>query len=137
MIESAVYLFVYGTLQPGFVNPFAQLLHRAGRSVGYGTMRGRIYLIGQYPGAIHAPDGVTRVHGTVFDITKRPGLLTHLDRYEGVNNPPTPADEYIRAMIPIIVESGTKKLFCWTYLYNRATQDSQQILSGRYSSQVV
>jgi len=131
MSEPAVYLFVYGTLQPGFINPFAQMLHHNSRCAGPGIMSGRLYNIGQYPGAVHDPNSSASVHGTIFDITETPNLLTRLDHYEGVGNPPTPADEYIRDMVHI--SFGTVELRCWTYLYNWPVLESQQIVSGRYS----
>lgn len=131
MPQPPVYLFVYGTLQPSFVNPFAQSLYQNNRYVGPGTLRGRLYDIGHYPGAVYDPNGSDRVHGSVFDVTQQTNLLGNLDEYEGVSNPPMLTDEYVRVLIPICF--GADELRCWAYLYNWPLPDSQLIPSGRYS----
>ena len=130
MSEPPAYLFVYGTLQPGFTNAFAQFLHQNSQYVGPGTMRGRLYNIGQYPGAVHDPNSPVGVHGAIFNITDTPGLLTRLDAYEGVKNPPDATDEYVRVIVP--VSFGVGEFRCWIYLYNRPVLDSQRIRIGHY-----
>ncbi|MBC7568481.1 MAG: gamma-glutamylcyclotransferase [Spirosoma sp.] len=131
MSELPVYLFVYGTLQPGFVNPFAQLLNQNSQYVGHGTLRGRLYSIGRYPGAVYDANSPSHVQGSIFDISHNPtDLLTHLDEYEGVNTPANPTDEYCRAMVPI--NYGDDELPCWTYLYNWPVSVEQLIASGNY-----
>ncbi|AQG81502.1 gamma-glutamylcyclotransferase family protein [Spirosoma montaniterrae] len=130
MEKPPIYLFVYGTLRPGFTNAYARLLHQHGRYIGDGIMPGRLFNLGSYPGATYEPDCPTFVHGAVYDISNNPTILTRLDRYEGVSQPPRPADEYIR--VAVSVEVAGKPLTCWTYVYNWPLAEKQVIESGRY-----
>lgn len=133
MSENPVYLFVYGTLQPGFTNPFAQFLHQNSQHVGYGTLRGQLYDIGHYPGVRYEPDGADVVHGSLYALNSPADLLAHLDEYESVSNPPAPTDEYVRAIVPI--RFGDDEVRCWIYLYNWPVATDQRIASGRYGLQ--
>lgn len=131
MTNDPVYLFVYGTLRPGYTNPYARYLHQHSRPVGEGTLPGRLFDLGQYPGATYEPDGSRLVHGTVFDLGKNRAILSRLDAYEGISKPPAATDEYIRVVIP--VQCNGQTLPCWVYLYNRPTDGKRVILSGDYS----
>ncbi|MGF7216576.1 gamma-glutamylcyclotransferase (GGCT)/AIG2-like uncharacterized protein YtfP [Spirosoma lacussanchae] len=125
------YLFVYGTLRPGFNNPFAQLLRASAQYIGDGTLPGRLFDLGQYPGVVHDPSGPALVRGSVYDFGKNKTILDQLDHYEGVSNPPDPADEYRRGVVTVVC-NGTL-LDCWVYLYNWPVDKARLVASGTYN----
>lgn len=127
----AVHLFVYGTLRPEFTNLYARFLRQHSEYVGEGTLPGRLFDLGQYPGAVYEPDSLTMVHGTVYDIGKNGAILHRLDTYEGVSHPPTVTDEYVRTIVPVRCNGGI--IACWTYLYNWSVDGKRVIASGDYS----
>ena len=71
------HLFVYGTLRLGSSNPHAAFLHEFCTHAGQGTITGRLYRIGYYPGLLLDPGGV-QVVGDVFALPageQRAGML--------------------------------------------------------------
>lgn len=132
MTENAAFLFVYGTLQPSFTNEFAQYLRRHCTCLGEGSFPGLLFDLGTYPGAIYQKSSPLTVLGTIYriDLDKQK-LLTYLDEYEGITDPPAPDNEYIRTIIPVMHNQTT--IHCWVYLYNYSTGDKPIIPSGDYS----
>lgn len=103
-----MYLFVYGTLKSNFDNEVAQYLHSNAKLVGKGSIYGRLYLLGWYPGYSQDDQGY-EINGEVYEITGNSAeLLSKLDEYEGVD-----IGEYRRVLKPIW--SGKKKYSCWVY----------------------
>lgn len=140
MTKNPNHLFVYGTLRPPFVNPFAQFLRQHGRYVGEATFPGLLFALEwshppAYPGAIYQPDGLTHVDGTVYDIgPHKEAVFTYLDDYEGVGDAFDQPTEYVRTVIPVRCCDAT--IDCWVYLYNRSIDGKSIIASGdfvRYS----
>ncbi|QJD77965.1 gamma-glutamylcyclotransferase family protein [Spirosoma rhododendri] len=125
------HLFVYGTLRVTFTNPAAVQLRQVCQYVGEGLMPGRLYDLGDYPGAIHLPTAHALVHGSVYALLTAPdALLATLDSYEGVNTPPDPADEYRRESV--LISLPNQRIDCWVYLYNQAITDQHCIEAGDY-----
>ncbi len=131
MNTTSDYLFVYGTLRPGFDNAFAQYLRQRSRYVGEGSFPGLLYDLGNYPGAVYQDDSATLVVGSIYDISKnRDAILTYLDYYEGVGPEFEAPTEYIRTIIPVISNDNT--FASWIYIYNHPTNGKPLILSGDY-----
>lgn len=125
------HLFVYGTLRAAFSNPPAMQLRQYSRYVGEGVITGRLYDVGNYPGALYIPGDAGLIHGSVYELTANVNtLLAMLDDYEGISAPPGVTDEYERAFIPVHV-SGTL-VDCWVYLYNWPVDSLRCIESGDY-----
>jgi len=104
-------LFVYGTLlQPG--NEFSDYLSKNSKKISQGKFSGKLYDLGQYPGAVYLPGSGSFVHGTVVSINNIPEVLQRLDYYEGIGSANC---EYKRDIIEIETNEG--KLRCWVYLY--------------------
>ena len=118
---SSLHFFVYGTLRRGCENPHAELLARAGRFVGAGKVRGRLYRIDWYPGMTLG--GEQWVIGDVFELND-PEAIEELDRYEGSN-------EYRRVKTTAWIENGEEQeTECWVYEYIGPVVESERIESG-------
>jgi len=125
------YLFAYGTLQPGHapakIAPAAANL----RLVGKGSVRGVLYDIGGYPGAVPNPRATTKIIGTVLELPGDPAVLRRLDSYEGYD-PKSPAtSEYIRERQTVELSDG-RTLACWFYRYNWKPDPARAIASGEW-----
>lgn len=111
------YLFVYGTLLNEGSNEIAYFLHQNSEFLGNGYFPGKLFDLGEYPGAIQSENPNDRVFGKVFLLNDPAGVLPILDEYEGAAEISLPHNEYIRQRIAVWMESGEVKE-CWVYLYN-------------------
>lgn len=116
-------LFLYGSLRGG--EPmFEELgLDHALEYVSEGTIRGDLYDLGDYPGAVAAA-GV--VHGEVHRI-KDPAILDALDRYEEFDPAKPDTSLFVRRRI-LVPEAGE----AWGYLYNGSRENLRRIPSGEW-----
>jgi gamma-glutamylcyclotransferase (GGCT)/AIG2-like uncharacterized protein YtfP len=99
-------VFVYGTLRRGGRNDIARF-RPAPRYVADARIRGTLYDLGSYPGAVLGGSGV--LVGEVYAIA--PSLEAQLDRLEEVR--PDESGEYIKREVR--VQAGTTELFCLVY----------------------
>jgi gamma-glutamylcyclotransferase (GGCT)/AIG2-like uncharacterized protein YtfP len=129
MDENNKYLFVYGTLLDED-NPYAAFLKENGRFHQQGRFRGKLFNIGNYPGAIANPALESLVHGSIFAIDDPKSVLKELDDYEGFGDDFAQPNEFVRELVEIETESTI--LNCWIYLYNLPTRGLEQISSGKY-----
>jgi len=122
-LEGPDLLFVYGSLQRG-ERMFTELgLERALEFVCDGTIRGNLYDLGDYPGAV-AADGV--VQGEVYRI-KDPAILAALDEYEEFDPCNRQDSLFVRELI-FVPEAGP----AWTYIYNGNREEGRLISSGHW-----
>jgi gamma-glutamylcyclotransferase (GGCT)/AIG2-like uncharacterized protein YtfP len=125
------YLFAYGTLQPGLAPTKIARVAAKLRPVGEGFVRGVLYDLGGYPGAVADPGAESRISGAVMELPDDEGVLERLDRYEGYD-PRTPeTSEYIREKQIVELKTGDA-VECWFYRYNRKPRDAQRIESGEW-----
>ncbi|HZY40257.1 MAG TPA: gamma-glutamylcyclotransferase family protein [Mucilaginibacter sp.] len=123
------YLFVYGTLLDES-NPYGVYLKENSRYHAEGRFKGKLFNIGNYPGAVthQAPDAF--VFGSVFLINNPETVLKELDDYEGFGDDFAQPNEFVRELATIDTEGGT--LNCWIYLYNYPVGGLPVIESGSY-----
>jgi gamma-glutamylcyclotransferase (GGCT)/AIG2-like uncharacterized protein YtfP len=116
-------LFACGTLRSSQRNRFALLLHRHSRPLGRATLRGRLYRLGEYPGAVPSDDPAERVAGEVFalDPEHAAEVIRALDEYEGA--------DFARREVEVALDSGGTAR-CWAYLYTGSLEWSERIASG-------
>ena len=100
------YVFVYGTLRRGEVNDINRR-HPAPTFLGLARIRGALYDLGPYPGAILGGEGW--VQGEVYAIG--PELEHQLDLLEEVA--PRPSGEYTRRHLDVDVAG--RSLSCLIY----------------------
>jgi len=123
------YLFIYGTLlQSG--NEFALYLQKNSTVHSKGKFKGRLYDIGEYPGAVLDKSG-SYVYGNIV-LLNDPVVLNNLDIYEGYGSKQPKPNLFIRKLIS--AETDNVPLKCWVYLYNLPLMGLHLITSGDYLS---
>jgi gamma-glutamylcyclotransferase (GGCT)/AIG2-like uncharacterized protein YtfP len=127
-------LFVYGTLMRGFDHPMARLLSGNADFLGEARCQGRLYLVKHYPGLVLSDDPADIVFGEVFRLRERDELLREFDMYEACGEGFREPTEYIRQMLPLMLEDGTKTE-AWTYIYNWPVVRLPRITSGKFLEQ--
>lgn len=124
------YLFSYGTLLPGLapaeIRPTVQRLRR----VGKGFVRGQLFDLGEYPGAVLGRSG-SPIAGQIFELPDDPEVLHRLDEYEGFNPSDPRASLFIRKRRYVRLEDG-RRIFCWVYAYNRPVKSARAVSGGNY-----
>ncbi len=127
MIE---YLFVYGTLLTELDNNMSNYLRYNAQNIGRGFIYGKLFDIGDYPGAILNTNKSSKVFGNVFIMNSPQAVLSVLDEYEGVGSQFPQPNEYKRQLVD--VQLNNSKLTCWAYLYNCSGVGLRCINTGCY-----
>jgi len=123
------FLFVYGTLlQPG--NEFADYLNKHCKFINRGKVNGRLYDIGEYPGAVVDSADERFIHGGIFMMDEPEAILKVIDDYEGIGELYDHPQEYTRELVDILTVNGAEN--CWMYLYNLPVSKYRQIIGGNY-----
>lgn len=125
------YLFAYGTLQPGLVPASMSEVARKLAPIGKGFVRGVLYDLGPYPGAVADANSKTRVTGTVLRLPPDECVLELLDAYEGFDPKSPETSEYVRERQTVELADGIS-VECWFYRYNLPVSASQIIESGAW-----
>lgn len=130
--QDVEYLFVYGTLRKDAGNDMYRVLARHARFVGSATFQGKLFDLGNYPGAVPSDDPQDVVCGEVYALepSLRDGLLATLDEYEGCSPGGEPPSEFRREYVTVTCNDG-RSASSWIYLYNLAGVNSP-IPSGDY-----
>ena len=128
-MDTSSYLFVYGTLLTEG-NEFAAFLMANSVLYGSGKFKGKLYDIGEFPGAVFQPSSEYDVHGQIFLMNQPEMILRRLDDYEGFGAGQPEPNEFIRTLIS--VETEDKPVNCWAYLYQLPTDGLWHIRSGNY-----
>jgi gamma-glutamylcyclotransferase (GGCT)/AIG2-like uncharacterized protein YtfP len=126
------YLFSYGTLLPSHAPAEIADTMRNLRRLGRGSVRGRLYDLGEYPGAV-LQDGEARIFGEVFQLPAGQEMLQELDEYEGFNPADPVGSLFLRKKCPVVLDSG-KQIACWVYVYNRDPGAAPLVYNGDYSA---
>lgn len=121
-------LFVYGSLRPDVGSGAAlRLLHEA-EVIGRGLMPGRLFVVGDYPGAVYEPHAVERVFGDVLRLYDPDRTFAWLDAYEGYDRNDPEHSEFVRRRVEVMSRDG--RTFAWVYLYQRGDACVRAIDSG-------
>jgi gamma-glutamylcyclotransferase (GGCT)/AIG2-like uncharacterized protein YtfP len=131
----AEYLFAYGTLQPGRAPAQISDVAAKLRPVGDGFVRGRLYDLGGYPGAVPDANAASKIFGTVMELPEDPGILRQLwrrlDAYEEYDTRSPETSEYVRELQRVEL-TAAGALECWFYRYNWKPDESRLIASGEW-----
>ncbi|MDB5030709.1 gamma-glutamylcyclotransferase family protein [Mucilaginibacter sp.] len=122
-------LFVYGSLLNAG-NEFAAYLSSNAHLHSTGKFKGKLYDIGEYPGAIINTDGTDEVTGSIYQLNYPGEALKILDDYEGFGTDQHQPNLFIRELLKVESTNGT--IYCWIYLYNLPVDGLKQIKSGDY-----
>ncbi|MCS3735845.1 gamma-glutamylcyclotransferase family protein [Mucilaginibacter dorajii] len=123
------YLFVYGTLLING-NQYAVYLQKHCKLVGEGKIKGRLYDIGQYPGAIIDANAQQYIHGSIYLMDNVENVLEIIDEYEGLGSDEPQPYEYTRRVVYIETNNGI--VACWVYLYNWDVHHFPEVSGGKY-----
>jgi len=126
------HLFVYGTLSPRHAPPEIAATVRRLRPVGAASVRGRLYDLGKYPGAILSKSSRSVIRGEVFELPSDAQTLSSLDNYEGFEPGKPSSSLFVRRASSVVMDDGTR-LRCWVYVYNGDTRQALPVRSGRYT----
>lgn len=122
------FLFVYGTLMKQSSHPMAAFVLSNCMYVGKATMKGELYKISWYPGALFNRNSVSVVEGDLYEIQSNlllENFFSVLDEYEGVGEQFPFPNEYKRELVEVSFEE--KVLLSWAYIYNWPLDSSQRI----------
>ncbi|MBM3847363.1 MAG: gamma-glutamylcyclotransferase [Verrucomicrobia bacterium] len=123
-------VFIYGSLLPNVEGTRHRLLGPS-RFVCSARVRGRLFLMWQYPGAVPAP-GVDRwVRGEVYEIRDPDHTFKELDRYEGYLPDSPDGCEFRREIVEVVGEEA-QQLSAWIYWYAWPTAGFDEIEPGDY-----
>jgi gamma-glutamylcyclotransferase (GGCT)/AIG2-like uncharacterized protein YtfP len=121
-------LFVYGTLREAVGIPMQKVIRRHAKRLGAATMKGRLYLVSDYPGAIEG--GRRTVKGEIYRMNRPGVLLAELDAYELCLPGDPKRSEYDRAIVPVTFRGRIWP--AWVYLYRRPIQGLRLIQGGDF-----
>jgi len=124
-------VFFYGTLLPQHTPPAMRRVVARLRLLGEGSVRGRLYDLGNYLGAVLDDAWDKRVYGAVFQLPDRSTILDELDRYEGYDAASPRLCLFVRRRHPVELSEGDI-IECWVYEYNGEPAGMPVISSGRY-----
>lgn len=130
MKEKSNYLFVYGTLL-NEQNEFAIYLKQNCKFYAHGKFKGKLYDLGEYPGAILDESGVNYIYGDILELKNTIDVLKNIDKYEGFGEDEEQPNLFVREMIGVETDNGL--INCWVYLYNLPVDGFRLIESGNYS----
>lgn len=122
-MKNAISLFVYGTLRKEVAHPMHRILERYGIFQGTGTVRGKLYDLGRYPGAIASDEDSDRIVGELYRLEPADRALSRLDDYEG--------RRFQRREFSVFLEDQTTST-AWAYLYTGPIGRCRRITCGDY-----
>lgn len=102
------------------------------RLVGKGKMKGRLYDLGEYPGAVYdSTDFGEYVRGELYEVKNSDRAIRTLDRYEEFFPRQPHKSLFVRIVAPVTLEDGRREN-AWVYVYNRPVEDTKLVPSGDY-----
>ena len=104
---------------------------------GPGTIRGRLYDLGDYPGArVQGAESGQRVSGELYRLHDPERALRNLDQYEGFFPLEPNKSLFVRELLSVTLDDGRKKRG-WAYLYNRGIAEAKLIPTGCYRDRAI
>ena len=130
------YLFIYGTLMPSKADDEIAHIVKRLRRIGAGYVRGRLYNLGEYPGAVIDRSANTSIHGELVELPADKTILEALDKYEEFDPSRPQKSLFVRKRTKIKLANG-RNVEGWMYVYNRNPGNAPIIRGGNYSKSKV
>jgi gamma-glutamylcyclotransferase (GGCT)/AIG2-like uncharacterized protein YtfP len=125
-------LFVYGTLCRGLSRN--KFLRAAGaRYEGRGSVRGRLYDLGDFPGALPAQGDSVQVGGEVYRLPNPESALKVLDGVEAFGPASPQTSLFRRELVEVRLENRVT-VQVWIYWLNRWYGPRRRIVTGNYAA---
>jgi pyruvate carboxylase len=121
---------VYGTLRKGVDIPINKKIAKDLEWVGVGSVKGSLYDIGNYPGAVN-DRSASVIKGDVFKLLDPIKTLEILDKYERFYPDNLSKSDYIRKDEMIELESG-EQIIAGIYWYNQSVKAKHKITCDDY-----
>jgi gamma-glutamylcyclotransferase (GGCT)/AIG2-like uncharacterized protein YtfP len=130
---SSSYLFVYGTLRSDVGHVIHSALTKIATVVGPATVRGDLFVVGEFSVLVPRTDGPSSVVGEVYEFMpdKLESGLRILDSYEGITDANTATHPFRRDRVVAELTDG-RKFDAWAYILNRPTEGLERIASGDF-----
>jgi gamma-glutamylcyclotransferase (GGCT)/AIG2-like uncharacterized protein YtfP len=125
------YLFVCGTLRPAIIRDELRWFVEQTTFVGRGAVRGRLYDLGEYPGAVLDASGDSLIIGDLVELPANPQVLAALDEYEGYSETNPDAGLFVRCRCQVRLDDG-REIESWMYVYNGDVSTVAIIAKGDY-----
>jgi gamma-glutamylcyclotransferase (GGCT)/AIG2-like uncharacterized protein YtfP len=122
-------LFVYGTLL-NEDNEYAIYLKNNSSFYSEGKIKGKLYDLGEYPGAVLSQNEGEYIYGSIVKLNDTETVLALVDDYEGYGDKQQQPNLFIRILTD--AETNNGPVSCWIYLYNLPTNNLMPIENGRY-----
>ena len=119
MPEEIINLFVYGTLRSGVHHPAHQYISRYFVLDGEGTVQGKLYDLGPYPGAIPVAEEFF-ITGELYharDSAAFETAIEQLDEYEGIYAEAKESPLFRRDVVTVHIRD--QEVTAWIHWYNR------------------
>jgi len=126
------YLFVYGTLAKEIAPREIAATVRRLKDLGQGFIVGRLYNVGEYPGAVLNGGPRDKIFGKIYQLPGDPAVLDRLDTYEGFD-PAHPVESIFVRRRTSINRPDKTKVKGWVYEYNRDVSSLPRIENGQYA----
>lgn len=130
-MKGSDFLFVYGTLMHEVSHEMAEFLQMHSKLYDEGYINGKLYDLGDYPGALLSHNPEDKVWGQIFQLDATEIVIPVLDEYEGYGPPYTSPYLFLRKK-EMVTSKKKDMLQCWVYLYNGAVENHIFIQHGNY-----
>jgi gamma-glutamylcyclotransferase (GGCT)/AIG2-like uncharacterized protein YtfP len=125
-------VFVYGTLRRG------QALHGLMKEAGFqyrgtGTIRARLYDLGEYPGAVPSGSNDDVVRGEIYLATEPERQISRIDEEEDFDSRRPARSLFLRRHATVRLSNG-RRVRAWVYFLPREPAEARRIDSGNYAS---
>jgi gamma-glutamylcyclotransferase (GGCT)/AIG2-like uncharacterized protein YtfP len=124
-------LFVYGTLRRGSGTEMHERLAAEAEFVSLATFRGRLFLVGDYPGVVPSDAVSDIVYGDLYRLDQPENSLGWIDQYEQCGNGFPAPQEYLREIRPVCLPDGSVRE-AWVYLYDHPVEGCPRLPSGDF-----
>lgn len=100
--------------------------------MGRGRMNGKLYDLGDFPGAIcAAPDSGEYVKGELYEVRDAEFATKILDEFEEFFPRHPRKSLFVRTIAPVTLEDGRRE-DAWVYVYNQPVDETKLVPSGDY-----
>lgn len=124
-------LFVYGTLRQGF-EPHIYLRRQSARFLGQGIITGRLYDLGEYPGAVPSDLPGDEIQGELYELPDPDAHLQVLDEVEEFDPDHPETSLFVRRPAEVRLRTG-EKIEAWVYFLPRKPRNARLIQSGDFA----
>ena len=124
-------LFVYGTLRLGFpLHPYMR--KGAVRLLGKGKICGRLYDLGDFPGALPSTSRSDEIEGELYELGDAIQQLRELDEVEEFNSQRPGESLFVRRLTDVELATG-QRYKAWAYFLPKKPAKARLIPSGDYA----